>query len=118
MKFTCIYCGKKIDIRKADKYDRKICDKPLLHEVVACCKHCHRFQRVTVMDTLQKMNADKYGKILQQMNASGLMLKHPGIYSKLLKDKLELEDQIRHRHTVLMGNLERLQQEGVLIDGK
>lgn len=118
MRFTCKYCGKKIDPRKTEKYQRKICDKPLLYEVRATCKHCHKQQMITVMDTLQKHYADQYGRVLQEMNDSGRFFDHPACYVRLLKQKTDLEVSIQHRHAVLMERLEKLRKEGLLIDGK
>lgn len=118
MKFKCQYCGKNIDIRKVDKYTHQICEKPVLFEVIATCKHCHRQQRVTVMDTLQKYTAEQYGKVLTEMQRSGGFFRHPAYHAELLKKKLGLESDILHRHRVLMEKMERLKQEGVLMDGK
>lgn len=118
MKFKCQYCGRNIDIRKVDKTVSKICEKPLLYEVVATCKRCNHQQRVTVMDTLQKMYGDKYGRICDELKNSGSFFSNPARKAKLMKEKIDLEADIQHRHEVLMEKLEKLQQEGVLMDGK
>ena len=118
MKFKCQYCDRNIDIRKVDKTVSKICEKPLLYEVVATCKRCHQSQRVTVMDTLQKWNGDKYERICKELKDSGSFFGNPAKKAKLLKEKIDLEAEIQHRHTVLMKKLNRLREEGLLIDGK
>ncbi len=118
MRFTCKYCGKKIDIRKTDNHNQKICEKPLLYGVTATCKHCHKQQMVTVVDTLQKMYGDQYDRLIREMNNSGRFFSHPACYVGLLKQKTDLEVRIQHRHAVLMERLEKLRKEGLLIDGK